>query len=116
MCLALWKQIISKNTRKVDFTKNDFQPMKINCQTEFNELFFILPAMHFESRKLSKFQGKDQNNQGKVLSYCDLTTAVASIPCFEMRHFYSYVSRKAEIPKVRGWLKTLGSVARRIID
>ena len=84
--------------------------MKINCQTEFKELFFILLAMHFESSKLSKFQEKDQNNQGKVLFYGDLTTAVASIPCFVMRHFYSYVWRKAEIPKVRGWLKTLGSV------
>lgn len=36
--------------------------MKINYQTEFNEVFFILPAMHFKSSKLSKFQGKDQNN------------------------------------------------------
>jgi len=36
--------------------------MKINCQTEFNEVFFILPALHFESSKLSKFQGKDQSN------------------------------------------------------
>lgn len=90
--------------------------MKMNCLTEFNDVFFILPAMHFESSKLSKFQGKDQNNYGKVLFYSDLTTAVASIPCFVMRQFYSYVWRKAGIPKVRGGLKTLVSVARRIID
>lgn len=36
--------IISKNTRQVDFTKKNIQPMKINCQTEFNEVFFYFTS------------------------------------------------------------------------